>query len=234
MASISVLSSMATRQLLAELLASYTHHSELKVTLESVGGVDAARRVRAGELFDVVVLAGEAIDALQVSGKLAAGSKQDLVHSGVAVAVRSGSAWPDIRSQEALRQTVLAAHSIGYSTGPSGVALLKLFESWGITAQIQMRLVQAPAGIPVATLVARGDVALGFQQLSELLHQPGIQVLGPLPEAIQIVTTFSGALGTHCAHSPLGTHAREVLEFLASAATAGVKQRHGMLPARTP
>ena len=164
------ISSMATRQVLADLVAAYQQQSDVVVTIESVGGVDAARRVQAGESFDFVVLASDAIDKLITSGHIDAHSKTDLVHSGVAVAVRAGAAHPDISTEDALRQAVQSAHSLSYSTGPSGVALARLFERWGIADEIKSRIVQAPPGVPVGALVARGDVELGFQQLSELIH----------------------------------------------------------------
>ena len=165
------ISSMATRQVLAELAEAYERRSDRAVEIESVGGVDAARRVQAGEPFDVVFLASDAIDKLAAAGRIAPYSKVDLVVSPVAVAVRTGAPHPDIASEEAVRRAVLAAPSLGYSTGPSGVALLRLFDRWGITAQLQGRIVQAPPGVPVGNLVARGEVALGFQQLSELLNK---------------------------------------------------------------
>jgi molybdate transport system substrate-binding protein len=123
---------------------------------------------------------------------------------------------------------VLDAPTLGYSTGPSGVALQRLFERWGIAAQIAPRIVQAPPGAPVGALVARGDVSLGFQQLSELLHLQGIDVVGPLPPAIQIETTFAAASG---AASAQGAGVRALLAFLASPETAVTKQRYGMEPA---
>ena len=126
------ISSMATRQVLAELTAAYASRAGVSVAIESVGGVDAAKRVQAGEGFDVVVLAADAIDKLIGAGHLVAGSKIDLVHSGVAIAVRRGAPRPDIGSEDAVRNAVLAARTIGYSTGPSGVQLAKLFERWGI------------------------------------------------------------------------------------------------------
>lgn len=222
------ISSLATRQVLAELSTAYEHRSGCAVAIEPVGGVDAARRVQAGEPFDVVFLASDAIDKLVVAGRVVAGTKVDLVRSPVAVAVRAGSPRPDIGSEDALRRAVLAAPGVGYSTGPSGVALTRLFERWGITAELQGRLVQAPPGVPVGALVARGEVALGFQQLSELMHLEGIDVVGPLPETIQIVTTFSAGL---CTGSPQGEAVRRMLDFMASPDAAEAKRRHGMEPA---
>ncbi len=219
---------MATRQVLAELLDAWRRRSGPDAAIESVGGVDAARRVAAGEAFDVVVLASDAIDKLIASGHVVAGSKVDLARSGVAVAVQAGAPRPDIGSEEALRRAVQAAASIGYSTGPSGVALAQLFERWGIAEALRQRTVQAPPGVPVASLVARGDVALGFQQLSELMHVDGIEVIGPLPEAVQITTVFSAGL---CAGSPNGETVRSMLGFMASAEADEVKRRHGMAPA---
>lgn len=222
------ISSMATRQVLADLVAAYQQQSDVVVTIESVGGVDAARRVQAGESFDFVVLASDAIDKLITSGHIDAHSKTDLVHSGVAVAVRAGAAHPDISTEDALRQAVQSAHSLSYSTGPSGVALARLFERWGIADEIKSRIVQAPPGVPVGALVARGDVELGFQQLSELIHIEGIDLLGPLPAAVQITTTFTAGL---CPGSSQAAAARGLLDFMASPAAAEAKQRQGMEPA---
>ncbi|KNZ33383.1 MAG: molybdenum ABC transporter substrate-binding protein [Methylibium sp. NZG] len=219
---------MATRQVLAELCTAYERQSGNTVAIESVGGVDAAKRVQAGERFDVVVLAANAIDALIASRHLDAESRVDLVHSGVAVAVRAGAPRPDIGSEDALRSAVLAARSLSVSTGPSGVQLAKLFERWGVAEQIKQRLVQAPPGVPVGTLVARGEVELGFQQLSELMHLEGITVLGPLPPAVQIVTTFSAAV---CSGSKQMDAAGRLLTFLQSPQAADAKRRHGMEPA---
>ncbi len=225
---LTAISSMATRALLAELLAGWQAAGGGAVAMESVGGVDAAKRVQAGEAFDVVVLASDAIDRLLASGHLLAGSRVDLVLSGVAVAVRAGAARPDIGSEDALRRAVLAAPSIGYSTGPSGVQLLKLFDRWGITGQLQGRLVQASAGVPVGSLVASGQVALGFQQLSELINLPGIDLLGAMPTPVQIDTIFSGAVATTSQHA---AQVRALLAWLASANTTAAKQRHGMAAA---
>jgi molybdate transport system substrate-binding protein len=219
---------MATRQVLGELAQAWQARSGQAVQIESIGGVDAAKRVAAGEPFDFVVLAGDAIDKLIAGGQAVAGSRVDLVDSGVAVAVQAGAPRPDISSEEALKRAVLAAPTVGYSTGPSGVALVQLFERWGIAQQLQGRLVQATPGIPVGSLVARGEVALGFQQLSELIHLDGIAVIGPLPAAVQITTTFSGAV---CKTSSRPEAVRAMLAFMASPEADAAKHRNGMEPA---
>jgi molybdate transport system substrate-binding protein len=225
MTSLRGISSMATRQLLAELGAMYRKSAQVQVEIESVGGVDAAKRVQAGEAFDVVILASDAIDKLAESGAVLAGSRVDLVRSGVSVAVRSGAPRPDISTEDALERAVLAAPTLGYSTGPSGTALMKLFERWGIAGALRDKLVQAPPGVPVGSLVAQGKVALGFQQLSELIHQPGITVIGPMPAPVAITTIFSGAL---CAACTQRDAARALLQFRASPATAEAKRLQGM------
>ena len=225
---ISIISSMATKQLLAELVAEFQKTSAQQVSLESVGGVDAAWRVQAGEAFDVVILAANAIDQLIDAGKIVPGSRVDLVRSGVSIAVRAGAPRHDIGSEEAVMQTVLNARSLSYSTGPSGAHLVKLFERWGIAATLQSRIVQAPPGVPVGSLVAKGEVELGFQQLSELIHLSGIDVLGPLPPAIQIITTFSAGLAMT---STQAEAVRKLLDFMVSPAALGAKLRNGMEPA---
>lgn len=224
---IRIISSMATRQVLADLLAQYTQAGEQPVTVESVGGVDAARRVQAGEPFDVVVLAANVIDQLTQAGHVVPGSRADLVRSGVYVAVQAGAPHPDIGSEEAVRQAVLAAPSISYSTGPSGVYLVKLFERWGIAEQIKPRTVQAPPGVPVGSLVARGEVALGFQQLSELIHLKGVAVVGPLPPTLQLTTTFSAGLSVT---STQPAAVRALLDYMMSPAAEAAKRSNGMEP----
>jgi molybdate transport system substrate-binding protein len=225
---LNLISSMATRQVLAELAAMWQQRSGVAVVIESVGGVDAAKRVQAGEAFDGVVLASDAIDKLVAGGQVVAGSRVDLVCSSVAVAVKAGASLPDISTESLLRSAIEAAPTIGYSTGPSGVALVKLFERWGLSDSLQAKIAQAPPGVPVGTLVARGDVALGFQQLSELMHLEGIAVVGILPEPVSITTIFSA--GT-CAASAQSEILGRLLDFMASSEADAVKRRHGMEPA---
>jgi molybdate transport system substrate-binding protein len=152
----------------------------------------------------------------------------DLVKSPMAAAVRAGAMRPAIATEGDVRQAILAARHVGYSTGPSGDHLLALFERWGISAAVHGKLVQARPGIPVASLVAGGEAELGFQQLSELLHVQGIQIVGLLPEAIQGTTTFSGGIART---STQVERVRDLFAFMASPAVAGIVRTHGMEPA---
>lgn len=220
-----LLSSMATRELLNELVAQYQRSSGQPVTSEAAGGVEVAKRVRAGETVDVVILSSTAIDSLIAAGSLLPDSRVDLVKSGVSIAVRAGAARPDVASEDAVKHAVLAARTLSYSTGPSGVYLEKLFERWGILTQIRERIVVPPPGVPVGSLVASGKVELGFQQLSELMSLPGIEVIGPLPPEIQTITVFSGGISSGCAR-PWAAGA--LLEYFASPSVSQTKRRYGM------
>lgn len=222
------ISSMATRLLLNELTAAWQQRSGQAVEIESVGGVDAAKRVQAGEAFDVVILGADAIERLIATGHVVAGSRVDLVRSDTVAAVRAGGARPDLSSEASVRDAVLAARSVSYSTGPSGVALARLFERWGIAEAIAPRLVTPPPGTPVGSLVASGQVELGFQQLSELIHLDGLDIVGALPAGIEITTIFSAGL---CASSARAADVRAMLDFMASPDAEASKRRQGMTPA---
>ncbi|MBV6475596.1 MAG: substrate-binding domain-containing protein [Rhodocyclaceae bacterium] len=222
------ISSMATRLVLAELAGAFRARSGVDVAFESIGGVDAAKRVQAGEAYDLAVLDADALDRLAATGRVVADSQVGLVRSGVAIAVRAGAPRPDVSSEEALRRAVLAARSLGHSTGPSGTALLKLFERWSILDEVRPRIVQAPPGVPVGKLVADGQVELGFQQVSEMMNLPGIDVLGPMPPGCEIVSIFSAGL---CAASTQPEAVRALINFMHSSDAAEAKRHHGMEPA---
>jgi molybdate transport system substrate-binding protein len=223
------ISSMATRKLLADLCQAWAGAGGTPARFESVGGVEAARRVRAGERFDLVVLDQVAIGELAATGHVVAAGRTAIATSSVAIAVARGLPRPEIGSEAAVRAAVLAATRIAYSTGPSGTALLKLFERWGLGERLRERLVQAPPGTPVAALLASGRAELGFQQLSELRDEPGIELLGTLPPELAIVTTFVGAVATGSARDGA---AAALLAFMTSPAAAEIKRRHGMSDAR--
>ena len=216
---------MATRLLLAELTDAWRGQSGDAVHFESVGGVKAAQRIREGEVLDIAVLDADVIDKLVAEGYVVAGSQTAVVRSGVAIAIKAGARRPDTSSEALLRSAVLAAASIGYSTGPSGTALLRLFERWDIMASIAGRLVQAPPGVPVGRLVAEGTVELGFQQISELIHVPGIELIKSMPPGCEITTVFSAGL---CAASRQPDAVRALLAFMASPSADQAKQRQGM------
>jgi len=223
---------MATRQLLAQVSSICAQATGHALSFRAVGGVLAAQRVRAGEILDLVVLAEDVMASLASEGHVDAASVRPLVHSPMAVAAADGvSPRPDISTvsalQHALRETARSG-CIGYSTGPSGVALLRLLQDWQLVESLRQRLVQVPPGVPVAQLIAQGQVDLGFQQLAELQGHDGVTVLGPMPAGCEIVTTFAIGIGTHSAHPDA---ARTCLEFFCSAQTDAVKRRCALEPA---
>ena len=222
------ISSMAMKDIVGDLSAQWQREAMVEVAFESVGGVDAARRIANGEPLDVVVLASDAIDTLMSSGHLLEGSKLDLARSGVAVAVRRGAPHPDIASPQAFLATIAAARTVGYSTGPSGVELVKLLDRLGLSQLMADKLVRAEPGQPVGGLVARGEVEIGIQQLSELVHVAGVDVVGSLPAEYQIVTTFSAAV---CVASVQPSLAGELVRYFQSGEGDAIKRRHGTLPA---
>ena len=221
---------MATRQLLAELSGAYQSKTGRSVAIEAVGGVDAAKRIRAGEKFDIVVLADDAMKKLEAEGFLKPGSRAGLAEASIAVAVRAGTKRPDLTSEATTRAAVLAAQSVGYSTGPSGMHVQKLLEKWGVDAKDTKRVVQAPPGVPVGTLIARGEVELGFQQMSEFLEDAGDRGRGPPATGDSIGDAVclrrrragrqrGGRARSHCI-SDLAGHQRDQMEARPGAATA--------------
>ncbi|HWK77867.1 substrate-binding domain-containing protein [Microbacterium sp.] len=224
------ISSMATRQVLADLAAAAVEAGLPELDMESVGGVAAAERVAAGESFDLVFLASGALAKLASAGHVDAATVTPLMLSQTAVAVPSHSSEPAARPEgpafadaAGLREALQDANRIGYSTGPSGTALVQLIDDWGLTTEVGDRLAQVQPGIPVAKSVAAGTVDLGFQQLSELVGHPGIRILGVMPDDCAIDTVFAGAVAT-ASSSP--AQAAEVLAFLASDDAAAIKTRH--------
>lgn len=248
---------MATRHVLADLGAAAEAAGHPCIEIESLGGVDAARRVADGERFDLVFLAIDALQRLAADGHVLAETVTPLVLSQVAVGVPAGAAEPDgarpagaagsagadagpadpagasvpatsdggfaFSDAAGMRSALRAATRIGYSTGPSGTALVSMIDGWGLGEELGERLVQARPGVPVARSLAEGEVDLGFQQLSELVGQPGVRILGVLPPDCAIDTVFAGAVA---ATAPDPVAALEALRFFASDAAAPIVEAH--------
>jgi molybdate transport system substrate-binding protein len=219
------ISSMAVARWLGEVCPGSEARVGVDVCVESVGGVDAVRRVAAGEAFDFVVLAQGAIDTLARDGHVDPASRVTLAHASMAMAVAEHVDVPAMDTPDAVREAVLGAPRIAYSTGPSGHHLLELLARWGIAERVATRLVQAPPGVSVASVIARGDAAIGFQQASELVGVAGIRVAGVLPAAIAATTAFSGAV---CRASRQPSRARAVLAYFVSDEAAAARPRYGL------
>lgn len=223
-------SSMATRHLLADLAEAACEAGLPRVRIFSSGGVEVARRVAEGELVDLVFLAADALSDLADRGHVDQTTIRNLVVSRVAVAVRAGEAdvarpprGPAFKDADAVRMALDAAHRIGYSTGPSGRALLAMIEDWGMTAAVEPKLQQARPGVPVAAMVAAGEVDLGFQQLSELVGQSGVRVAGVLPDDCAIDTIFAGAVARRTKDPEV---ARSILSYFCSPSAAAIVSAH--------
>ena len=151
-------------------------------------------RLRRGEAADVLIMVGYALGDLIAQGSVVADSRVDLARSAIAVAVRAGAPKPDIGSVDALRRALIAAQSIAYSDSASGIYVsTELFRRLGIAEQMRGKSRMIPAE-PVAAAVARGEAEIGFQQMSELLPVPGIDIVGPLPPEVQKITLFSAGV----------------------------------------
>ena len=227
-AKINVLSSNAIKAAYCELAPQFERTSGHKVTTVWAGTNDILKRMAAGETYDLVIMAGPTLDDLTRQGKIVPGTRVDLVTSGIGVAVRACAPKPDISSGEAVKRALVAAKSIGYSQGPSGVYLIGLFERWGIADTIKSRIIQTQPGHPVGEAIARGDAEIGFQQVSELLPIAGIAYVGPLPPDIQHVTVFAGGIHTGAKQTDA---AKAWIKFIASPAAVAAIKTAGMEPA---
>jgi molybdate transport system substrate-binding protein len=224
-ADITVLATPGVKEAYLELVPQFEKASGNKVATTWAGTADVMKRIKAGEVFDAVIVASNSLEELTDSGKLMAGSRADLARSGVGVAVRAGAPKPDISSTEALKRALTAAKTVGVSTGPSGVYLMGLFEKMGMMAELKPKFRTPPSGAPIGELIAKGEAEIGFQQVSELIHFPGITFLGPLPAEIQRMTVFSG--GVHAgAREP--DSALELLKFLSGPEHAALLKKHGL------
>jgi molybdate transport system substrate-binding protein len=226
-AEIKVISTQATQEAYLELVAQFEKTTGHKVTTVFTGTLNVQKRLAAGEAYDMLIMAGPAIDDQIKQGRAVAGSRVDLARSGTGVAVRKGAAKPDVSSVEAFKKTLLAAKSLGYSTGPSGLYMLSVFEKLGIADEVKGKLKQTPSGVFVGTLIANGEAEIGFQQISELVHFEGIDYVGPLPGDLQVMTQFSSAIHSGASQADA---ARALVKFLTAPAAASIIRKHGLEP----
>jgi molybdate transport system substrate-binding protein len=226
-AEIKVLSTQAPEQAYRELVPQFEKVSGHTVTTIFTGTLDLQRRIAAGETYDLIIMAGPAIDDFIKAGKIVPGSRVDVARSGVGVAVRAGAPKPDISTTEAVKKTLLAAKSIGYSTGPSGVYLTGLFQRLGVADAIKGKLKQTPTGIFVGNIVANGEAEIGFQQVSELAHFPGVDYVGPLPADIQETTVFASGIQMGAKQVDA---AKAWVKFLTAPAAASTFKSKGLEP----
>ena len=224
-AEIKVMASAAFKEAYLELVPQFERATGHKVVTLWTPSVQMMNRLKGGEKVDLVILSAASLDELVKVGVIA--SRIDFAKSGVGVAVRAGAPKPDISSGEALKRAVLAAKSIVYSTGPSGIYLAGLFQRMGIADQIKSRVKQVQ-GEPAGAVVARGEAEIGFQQVSELLPVAGIDLVGPLPPDVQEITVFSAGLHVDAKEADA---ARALVQFFKAPAAVPVIRRKGMEPA---
>jgi molybdate transport system substrate-binding protein len=222
---IKVISSQAIKEAYQAFAPEFERVSGHKLNTTWNGTNDILKKLRAGETFDMAILVTPAMETMIKEGKVVAGSNVNLVRSGIAIAVRQGAPKPDISTIDAVKRLLLAAKGIGYSSGPSGVFMESLFKKWGIWDQVSAKITQTPPGTPVGSILARGDVDVGFQQVSELLLYPGIQYVGPVPKEMDTVSVFAGGIHTAATQPDA---ARDLIKFVASPAALPYIKKTGM------
>jgi molybdate transport system substrate-binding protein len=226
-AEVRVLSAQATEEAYRELVPQFEKASGHKVTTVFTGTLDANKRLAAGETYDVLIMSAPSIEEHTKGGKVVAGSRADLAKSGVGIAVKTGAPKPDISSTDALKKTLLAAKSIGYSTGPSGNYVVTMFQKMWIADELKGKLKQTPTGVFVGSIIASGEAELSFQQVSELSHFPGLDYVGPLPADLQFITVFSGGVMSGAKESEA---AKALIRFLTAPEAASAYKKRGMEP----
>jgi len=223
---ITVMATAAVKEAFRELVPQFEDSRQTRVAALWMPTMDMMQRLAGGEIVDMILLTGEAIDALIRRGIVDPGSRTDIVRSRVGMAVRAGAPKPDITSAEAFERAMLSARSIAYSFGPSGVYIAELFQRLGLAAALGARARQVK-GVPIGELVASGEAEIGFQQVSELLPVEGIEVIDTLPPGIEKITVFTA--GVH-SKAPRADIARDFVRSLVSAEAASVLRRTGLEP----
>jgi molybdate transport system substrate-binding protein len=228
--SLRILSTLAVQGAMPALAACYERLAGARLAVEFAPTNGLMARIDAGERADVAILTREGADQLAARGVLRPMSVVDVVRSYVGIAVRAGARKPDIGSSEALKAALLNAKSIAYSRiGASGILFARLIEQLGIAQAVNAKATIIPSGF-TAELVARGEVELAVQQVSELMVVPGVDIVGPLPAPLQSPAMFSAGAFADCAEP---AEAERFLQFLISAAAAPMLQAAGLEPVLT-
>lgn len=223
---VEVWSTVALKEAFNVLMPQFEQASGHRADVKWVPTVDLMNRLKAGSRTDLVIATAKNLDELIRAGAIDANAVLPLVRSVVAMAVRAGARKPDIGSAAALKRALLDASSIAYSLGPSGVHMAALVERFGIADTVKAKTT-ITKGEPVGAAVARGDIELGFQQLSELLPVAGIDIVGPLPPDAQEVSVFTA--GVHLrAQDPQA--AMQLARFVAAPAAHAVLRTCGLEP----
>jgi molybdate transport system substrate-binding protein len=227
-----VITSGAFAAALQKLLPEYERLNNCKVDLAFGSSIGAAHdsiptRLSQGQTFDVFILARSALDEFSEKGKINSDSRVDLVASTIGAAVRAGDPIPDIKTVDALKNTLLTIGRIAYSASASGTYLsTELFPQLGIADEMAIKA-RKIFSERVGTILVRNEADFGFQQMSELLPIPGITIVGELPPEVQRPFFFSAGIG---ADTQKENQARDLIEFLASEKVAEKIQESGLKP----
>lgn len=224
-ATITVLSSLATREAYLELVPQFEQSTGTEVSTTWAGTVDINKRMAAGEVFDLIISSNAAISDFAAHGKVVKGTQAILAKVGIGIGVRKGAAKPDVSTSEAFKRALLGARSVGLSTGPSGVYLEKLFERLGVAEAVKAKTRLIPSGGTVSTLLANGEAEIGFQQVSEIAHADGVDYVGPLPAELQLISVFTAGVHARAAHP---AEASALVKFLTAPAGLAVMKKHGL------
>jgi molybdate transport system substrate-binding protein len=227
-AAMEILCTNGVKSVMVDLVPAFERTSGTKVMITWGATNSLLKDLEGGAGGDLAILTAEAIDDLMSGGRVVAGSRVDLARSGIGVAVRKGAKRPDIASPEALKRALLAAKSVAHSkSGMSGIYFPTVLARLGIADAMKAKIVIPDPGTPIGEVVAKGEAEIGIQQISELLPVAGIEIVGPLPAALQKITTFSAGVLT-AAKEP--DAAAALLKFVAAAAPRLLKQK-GLEPA---
>lgn len=228
---IKVLSSAALKAVMDELVPQFERTTGHKVAIEFGPSAALKRRIDAGFTVDVAILTPALIEELIKEGKVAAGTRADIARSGLGVAIRRGGSKPDISSADAFKKSLLAARSIGYTDpalrGISGVYVAGLLERLGIAAELKRKTKVTAGAHALAEAIGKDEVEIGMTQISEIVPEPGIELVGPFPPGLQNFTQFTAGIGANSKELEAG---RALIKFLVSPAALSVIKSKGMEP----